>query len=570
MISSMPMEYQQFKDLEWEQIAPFYRDLVSYPMAGASLSSVQGLLSEWSALKILLEERYWRCYVASTVDTTDAQAQKDYAHFLDEIYPPSQVEEQKLKTKLLESGLQPPGLEVALQNLRWEAEIYREKNIPLLSEEFKLSTEYDRVVGAQTIVWEGKELTLTQLQPVYQRPEREVREDAWRMAARSGLEDRQTLNELWGRFMQLRLQITHNAGLPGFRDYTWKKLLRFDYSPQDCRRFHNAIEQVVVPVAQQIYEKRRKRLGVQSVRPWDLEVDPFNRPALRPFHDVQQLESKTANIFQRVDPQLGQYFHTMRQESLLDLDNRKGKAPGAYCVTYRSSQRAFIFANSVGMHDDVQTLLHEGGHAFHVFETNHLPYHLQMIPPMEFAEVASTAMEFLGAPYLAEDQGGFYSQADAARARIEHLERLILFWPYMAVVDAFQHWVYENPSLASDPQHCDQTWSELWHRFMLGVDWSGLEDEMATGWQRKLHIFEVPFYYIEYGLAQLGAVQVWRNALQDQAQAVAAYRQGLALGGMARLPALFAAAGGEFSFEPRVLQEAVELMMTTIEQLEQA
>ena len=228
----------------------------------------------------------------------------------------------------------------------------------------------------------------------------------------------------------------------------------------------------------------------------------------------------------------------------------------------------FIFMNSVGLHDDVQTLLHEGGHAFHVFETAALPYHQQLSVGMEFAEVASMAMELLSAPYLPSSQGGFYADADAARARIEHLEGTILFWPYMAVVDAFQHWVYEKPQAASDPANCDAQWDALWLRFMPGVDWSGLEQERMTGWQRKLHIFQVPFYYIEYGLASLGAIQVWRNAIQDQAGAVAAYRKALALGGTVPLPVLYDTAGARFAMDSAILRQAVELAETTIDKLQ--
>jgi oligoendopeptidase F len=273
-------------------------------------------------------------------------------------------------------------------------------------------------------------------------------------------------------------------------------------------------------------------------------------------------------MFSSVDPQLGRYFLQMETESLLDLENRKGKAPGGFCIDFPLARKPFIFMNAVGLHDDVQTMLHEGGHAFHTFEIAGLPYHPQLEIPMEFAEVASMAMELLAAPYLTRDQGGFYSPEEAARARIEHLENSLLFWPYMAVVDAFQHWVYTQPQLARDPAECDACWSALWDRFMQGIDYSGLDEHKVTGWQRKVHIFQDPFYYIEYGLAQLGAVQVWRNARKDQAGAVAAYRRALSLGGTASLPELFRTAGAHFAFDADTLAEAVQLMVGTIEELE--
>ena len=275
-------------------------------------------------------------------------------------------------------------------------------------------------------------------------------------------------------------------------------------------------------------------------------------------------------MFHRVDSRFGEYYDTMARESLLDLDNRKNKAPGGYCTSFPMSRRPFIFANAVGLPDDLQTMLHESGHAFHNFERYALPYTQQRQVGLEFAEVASMSMELLAAPYLAAKDGGVYSEADAARAHIEHLEKNILFWPYMAVVDAFQHWVYENPADAADPSKCDAQWAAQWNRFMSGVDWSGLEEEMKTGWQRKLHIHQVPFYYVEYGLAQLGAVQIWANALSDQAGAVASYRRALALGGTVLLPQLFAAAGAKFAFDAATLRKYVDLMERTIEKLEAA
>jgi oligoendopeptidase F len=258
----------------------------------------------------------------------------------------------------------------------------------------------------------------------------------------------------------------------------------------------------------------------------------------------------------------------MRNEDLLDLENRKNKAPGGYTTHFDVTRRPFVFMNAVGIHDDVQTLLHEGGHAFHYFEASPLRYIQQAHVPMEFAEVASMSMELLASPYLAKDSGGFYSSADARRARVEHLEGNILFWPYMAVVDAFQHWVYENPQDAADPAACDAAWGREWKRFMCVVEWDGLEDEMVTGWQRKLHIFQVPFYYVEYGLAQLGAVQVWRNALQDQNGAVASYRKALSLGGTVTLPQMYQTAGARLAFDAGTLGEAVALMEAKIAELE--
>jgi oligoendopeptidase F len=289
---------------------------------------------------------------------------------------------------------------------------------------------------------------------------------------------------------------------------------------------------------------------------------------LKPFERVEQLVSGVAAMFHQVDPQLGQYFETMRAEGLLDLENRKGKAPGGYCTEFLVAQRPFIFMNAVGLHEDVQTLLHEGGHAFHLFEINPLPYIQQKQVAMEFAEVASTGMELLASPYLSMG-GGFYLPQDAARARITFIEEVICFLPYMAVVDAFQHWVYENLQAALQSANRDARWAELWDRYVIGVDWSGLEDEKVTGWQRKLHITQAPFYYIEYGLAQLGAFQIWRNSLTDRRAAVAAYRRALALGGTVGLRELYRVAGAKLIFDAENLSEIIDLMERTLEELEQ-
>lgn len=566
MFSSLPKDARKFMDWEWSQIEPYYNELADRSI---NETNATGWLADWTRLYKLVYETHQRLWVATTVNTTDREAEQHYSTFLDEIYPRGKAADQKLKEKLLASGLNPEGFEIPLRNMRAEASLFREANLPLLSEELKLSTEYDKIIGAQTVEWEGKEVTITQLQPVYQELDRDRRERAWHLAAKRQLEDQEAINKLWGKFMNLRRQLAAHADLDDYSAYRWKQLLRFDYTPEDCTRFRQAIQEVVVPSALRIYNKRRLRLGVETLRPWDLYVDSLGRPPLRPFHKAPELESTAASIFQRVDPYLGELYEIMRREGFLDLDNRKGKAPGAYCTEYPVAKRPFIFMNAVGVHDDVQTILHESGHAFHVFETNHLLYHQQLEVPMEFAEVASMGMELLAAPYLPKVEGGFYSTQDTARARLEFLEQSILFWPYMAVVDEFQHWVYENHETAAEPANCDTKWAELWSIYMPGVDWSGLEEEMMTGWHRKLHIHQEPFYYVEYGLAQLGAVQVWRNALDDQAGAVAAYRKALSLGGTVTLPELFSTAGARFTFDADTVGEAVALMEKTINELEE-
>lgn len=565
MWTALPKSAEALIQWTWPQIEPYYNDLEARELTSASVAE---WLDDWSNVTAHVQEMQTRLFVATTVNTVDTQAETRYATYLQGVYPAYQSAEQKLKQKLLVSGLEPQGFEIPLRNMRSDAALFREANLPLLAEEKKLVTEYEKLVGAQSAMWEGRELTLLQLEPFYRDPDRAVRERAWRLAMQRHMADRDAMNTLWQSALRVRRQLAAIAGMgDDYRAYRWQQMLRFDYTPADCLKFHAAIEDVVVPLASRMYEQRRKQLGVDTLRPWDLDVDPFGREPLHPFENIDELQDKASQIFHHVDTALGTQFDTMRREGLLDLENRKNKAGGGYCIEYYAIRRPFILMNAVGLHDDVQTLLHEAGHAFHVFEASALRYVQQMYIGNEIAEVASMSMELLSAPYLTHQHGGYYDEREAARARLEHLTSSLLWWPYMAVVDGFQHWAYENPDAALDAAQCDAQWVQLWQRFMPGIDWSGLEDELRLGWHLKMHIHQDPFYYVEYGLAQLGAVQVWRNALSDQAGAVARYRHALSLGGSKPLPQLFAAAGAKFAFDAHTLRDAVKLMETTIVEL---
>ena len=563
---TLPVSTDEILAASWETIEPFYLALLGQTLHADNL---QSWLADWTRIADTVNEAFTRLYVATTLDTNDAEVEALFNAFLDGIHPRAQAAEQKLKQKLLASGLETESMQVPLRKIRAEANLFAEANLPLLSEERKLGSRYNKIIGAQTIQWEAQEVTLQQLRPVYYQPDRDRRETAWRLAAGRQLADRPAINDLWVEQLALRRRLAENAGLPDYRAYRWQQMLRLDYTPQDCYQFQAAIAEVAVPAATRVYERHRTQLGVGSLRPWDLDLDlfPIERPALPSYGTGTDLIEIVANIFQQVDPQLGEYFAIMRQADLLDFENRKGKAPGAYCTYYPVLKLPFIFGNAVGLFADVRTMLHESGHAFHNFEIRSLPYHQQRRPGLEFSEVASMSMELLASPYLAKSAGGFYSDADARRARIAHLERILVFWPYMAVVDAFQHWAYTNPQQAGDPANCDATWLELWQRYLPGVDWSELEDSAVTGWHRKQHIHRAPFYYVEYGVAQLGSVLVWKGALQDQAEAVRRYRQALAMGGTATLPELYATAGARFAFDAGTLGEAVELLEDEINKL---
>ena len=551
---------QDLLKMSWEDFEPSYQELIEQQLTRENFKT---WLADWTTLSEWSDEFYNRLYVAVSTNTIDKEMEERFEKYMDEYYPKWQAADQKLKEKFLACGFQVDGFEIARRNMQAAVDLYCDENLPLFSLEEKINSEHDKTIGAQTLTWQGQEKTARQMEVVLRETDRETRRQGWELLAERQLQDRQAINDQWVRLMELRQQVAANAKLPDYRTFRWRLYNRFEYTPDDCKAFHKAIEDVVVPAVGRVTERRKKALGIESARYYDLFVDPSNQPPLKPFVDVEDMIEKSTAIFAHVHPKFGEYFDQMNREGLLDLDNRKNKANGGYTTYFSHARRPFIFSNAVGIHDDVQTLLHEGGHSFHAYEAFRLPYFQQFCEsnvPTEFAEVASMAMEYLTYPYLSKEFGGFYSETDAARARAEHIEADLRFWPYMAIVDAFQHWVYENPQEGIQPELCDAKWAELEDRFRPEIDWSGYEDVKITGWQRKDHIHNVPFYYVEYGLALLGSVQVWRNSLEDQHSAVEKYRSALALGGTASLPELYRAAGAKLAFDHQTLQDAVNMI----------
>ena len=563
----LPTDAKSILALTWSDYEPHYKELEARPLHEGD---IQAWLDDWSRLAATVDEHYWRLYIGTTLNTADKEVEQQFNQFIEEIQPAAKTAEQALKNKLLASGLSPQNFETALRRIQAEAEIFQEENLPLLAEEQKLVTDYNKLIGSLSVMWDGEERTFTQMWGLLYETDRSLRQRAWELREACILKERQHINELWEKFMAVRLKIAEKAGVPDYRAYVWKQRFRFDYSPEDCKSFHTAIEEVVVPAAQRAYERRRQRLGIDSVRPWDTYVDPLGDTPIRPYETMEEFKSKSQAIFGQVDPKFGEYFQIMIDENLLDLESRKNKAPGGYSLGLHVAHRPFIFMNNIQTSLDVQTILHEGGHAFHEFERAHVHFYQrgEIYLPAEFGEVASMGMELIASPYTTKEHGGFYSESEAARAMIDVLEGFITFWPYMALVDAFQHWAYENPAEGSNATTCEDTWGALWDRFMVGIDYSGWEDQKKTYWHRQLHPFDAPFYYVEYGLALLGAVQVWANARKDQKKAVADYRKALALGATLPLPELFAAAGAKFAFDAKTLKEAVDLMEEVISEEE--
>jgi len=564
MFENLPPTRDAFMDAPWTDIAPFYSDLASRSL---DANTAPEFLGDWTRLNDLLSEAETRLVLAHCRDTTDEDAERRYNRFLDEVSEPVALADQRVRETMLASGVEPVGFEMPMRRMRTAVDLFREENVPLGIEEAKLGLEYDAIRGAQTVEWDGREVTLPQLRPVYEERDRDRRERAWRLAGARQLEDAPKLGELWSRLFDLRARKAANAGCASYTEYAWRDRCRYDYTPSDCIRFHEAIEWVVLPAALRALERRRERLGLETVRPGALAVHPDAKPPLRPFEDSAELEEGCARIFTRVSPDLGEYFDRMRAEGLLDLPNRKGKAPGAFSSDLDAERKPFIFMNAVGVHGDVETLLHEAGHAFHTYECASLPYHQLRHVPMEFVEVASMSMELLGAEFLEREAGGFYTPEESCRARVKHLESILLGWPSIAKVDAFQHWAYANPTEAAQPERCSDEWLALTERFEPDLDRGGLEDVVRAGWQSVLHIFLDPFYYVEYGIAQLGAVQVWARSRENAPRALAGYRAALALGGTVPLPQRYTTAGARFAFDAATVGEAVEMIEDELQRL---
>lgn len=573
----LPASIHEFMTWDWEQIALYYEELTTREL---DASSVDAWLADWSSLASLLDERRWRLRLATMRNTTDEGAQRQYQNFLATIAPAASRAEQALKQKLIASHREPQGLAIPLRNMRADVELFREANVPLLAREEELVAEHNQLGGAQTVQWEGAEIPIIQLMPVFQDPDRARREHAFVVRYERLLQVKTAYDELWQRLLQTRLDIAANAGFlqrdgtPDYRAYRWRALKRFDYSPDDCKRFHESIEQVAAPMLGRLFERGRRALGVEALKPWDVllgtVVEPPNRERLVPFHDVPELIAKTAAIYQAMDPQWSAYFELMWREDLMDLEVRAQKAVGGFCISFQVARRPFLFFSAVPVQGFEDVLFHESAHGFHILEMSALPYlpqHDLWNMPVEFIEVPTMAMELLAMEYWAHEEGSFYSHADVARARRLKLESQVFQFCDMIVIDAFQHWIYEHPREALDPARCDEQFVELMMRFFPSEIWRGFEPALAMTWRRLPHIFQLPFYYIEYAIAQLGAIQLWAQAQDNQAAVFASLCRAMALGNTVPLPELYHAAGIPFAFDRDTVRHAVNLIEKNLEEL---
>ncbi len=550
---------------DWSQIAPLFDQLELRAADCKTASELERWLIDWSELSAALDEETSRRYIAMTCHTDNADAEKAYLHFVENIEPqfkPRQFTLEKIYVAHpLREKLPLERFYVLERDTKNRVEIFRLENIALETEEAKLCQQYQKLSGVLTVNFRGEEKTLVQMSRYLEEPDRSLRQEAWQLVARRRLQEADKFDRILDRQIKLRQQIAKNSGFKNYRDYAFRWLGRFDYTPEDCEKFHDAVEKHVIPVLRELQAQRRRQLKLEKLRPWDLAVDPLHRPPLKPFNEVGEMVSRTQKIFNRLDGGLGGGFQQMQDLHLLDLDNRKGKAPGGYQSTLAEARLPFIFMNAVGLQRDVETILHEAGHAFHSLAAREENLHAYRHAPIEFCEVASMSMELLGNEFIEE----FYSAADANRARRVHLEGVVGVFPWIATVDAFQHWIYTHPNHTRDERAT--AWLELMDRFGGEVDWSGYEAPRANLWHRQLHIFLHPFYYIEYGIAQLGALQVWANSKRDRAKALNHYKKALALGGSRPLPELFSAAGCKFEFSTKTIQPLTKLLREELEKL---
>jgi len=543
---------------DWPQIAPLFDQLENRAAHCKTAADLERWLLDWSELNAALDEESSRRYIAMTCHTDSPDAEKAYLHFVEHVEPqlkPRQFALEKIYVAHpLREKLSSERFKVFDRDVKNHVELFRPENVPLETGDAKLSQQYQKLSGALTVNFRGEEKTLVQMGRYLEEPDRALRQEAWELVAKRRLQEAEKFDGIFDQMLKLRGQTAKNAGFKNYRDYAFPRNSRFDYTPEDCEKFHDAVEQHLMPVVRELQAQRRSDLKLDQLRPWDLAVDPLNRPPLKPFARVDEMVSRTQKIFDRLDGELAGGFRQMQELHLLDLDNRKGKAPGGYQDTLNEARLPFIFMNAVGVQRDVETILHEAGHAFHALAARDEDLRAYRHAPIEFCEVASMSMELLGNEFIEE----FYSAPDAKRARRVHLEGVVGVFPWIATVDAFQHWIYTHPDHTRAERAA--AWLELMDRFGGDVDWTGYEAARANLWHRQLHIFLHPFYYIEYGIAQIGALQVWANSRRNKAKALNDYKKSLALGGSRPLPELFSAAGCRFEFSSQTIEPLTKLL----------
>lgn len=543
----------------FEDILPYFKELqernIDTPQA------FQKWIQDGSELDAFLEENgAWR-YIKMSIDTTKPELTESYTYFVSEIQPKLAPLLNELNKKMMASPFQKdlsedPAYAIFFRSVGVQLALFREENIPIEAYLGEKSQEFGSISAAQSIEYEGKTLTMQQASVHLKNQDEGIRKQVYEKMAERRQMDIDSLNALYTDLIAKRHELAINAGFENFRDYMFQSMGRFDYTKEACFDFHEAVAQKVVPLVKEIQEMKLQKLGKSAFKPWDLDVDPDGNEPLKPFQNGEEMLEKTIEIFQRMDPYFSACLRTMKTMGHLDLDSKAGKAPGGYNYPLYEIGVPFIFMNAVGLHRDLVTMVHEGGHAIHSFLNRELTLTAFKNIPSEAAELASMSMELLSMKYWET----FYSDPKALlRAKVEHLEDILKVLPWIAQIDAFQHWVYTHPTHSLTER--SNEWLSLSKRFGTGLtDWTGYEALQAHSWQRQLHLFEVPFYYIEYGIAQLGAIGVWKNSLENESLAIEQYKAGLSLGYTRSLPKIYETAGVTFDFSPKRIGELMDFV----------
>ncbi len=550
----------------WESVEGYYQDLLDRTIS--SPEDFKKWLSDQSELEAILEEdAAWR-YIKMSIDTTDESLSSAYTFFVTEIQPKIAPFEDKLNRKLVDSPHakileSSSDFFILFRSVRKALELYRDENVILHAELAEESQKYGALSAAQNIEYRGEELTMQKAALHLKDTDEDVRREVYQKISDRRRKDVDAFNDLLAILLNKRHQVALNAGFENFRDYKMAAMGRFDYSVSDCENFHQSVKTVIVPIVKGIQQKKLDKLGKKAFRPWDLDVDPEGKSPLKPFKTGQELLSGTVKMFDKIDSYFSDCLSTMDEMKHLDLDSKTGKSPGGYNYPLYEIGVPFIFMNAVGSQRDLVTMVHEGGHAIHSFLSRDLELTGFKNLPSEVAELASMSMELLSM----EEWYEFYTtEENFKRAKREQLETTLSLLPWIAQVDEFQHWLYVNHTHSIEER--TEKWDALSSEYGTGlVDYTGFEDIKSTAWQRQLHIFEVPFYYIEYGIAQLGALGVWKNSLEDKSKAIENYKSALKLAYTKTIPEIYSAAGIEFNFSEGHIKKLANFIQEQLEKL---
>ncbi len=552
--------------MQWENLEPIFNELIDRQLN--SVSELEQWLRDRSEIEAALEEDFaWR-YIRMTCDTTDEKLLSDFQFFATEIEPKIAPLNNELNKKFIQSPfseqLDESNYYVYVRGIKKALELFREENIPLMTQIQVEQQKYQGITGSMSVKLGGQEYTLEQAAVFLKDTDRKVRQEAWEAITARRLEDKDKLDELFNSLLKLRHQVALNAGFENFRDYMFQALGRFDYSPADCYEFHEAIQKEIVPLLKGQANKRLNALGLTELKPWDMDVDISGKPALKPFSNGEELIEKSIKCFRGLSPYIGERLEIMKANGFFDVDSRKGKAPGGYNYPLAESGAPFIFMNSAGTFRDLTTMVHEGGHAVHTFISSGLELNDFKHLPSEVAELASMSMELISMDHWDKF---FDNPEDLIRAKKDQLKDVLKTLPWVAVVDQFQHWIYTNPDHTSEDRA--KAWKKIFDPFGNNfADWSEHQYALENLWQKQLHIFEVPFYYIEYGIAQLGAIAVWKNYKNNPKKGLSSYLEALKLGYTKTIKEIYETAGIEFNFKASYVKELAEFVQAELDKFE--